>query len=248
MQKGKLHGAPLDNPQKILDIGTGTGIWAIEMADSYPSAVVTGNDLSPIQPRWVPPNIKFEVDDVESEWTHPPNQFDLVYIRYMVGSIGDWPRLIKQAFTAIKPGGYIEILDPDCRIRCDDGSLPKDSALRKWAELFVSGADKGGRSVKDAPKYKEHIIDAGFAEVTEEIFKLPNAPWPKDKQLKEAGAYHLATFFEGLEALSMRLFTYFHEMTTEQVQVLLVDVRKEMKDHHIHTYFNLHRIYARKPE
>lgn len=27
---GKLHSAPLENPQKIVDIGTGTGIWAID--------------------------------------------------------------------------------------------------------------------------------------------------------------------------------------------------------------------------
>ena len=27
--EGKLHLAPLDNPHNILDIGTGTGIWAM---------------------------------------------------------------------------------------------------------------------------------------------------------------------------------------------------------------------------
>ncbi len=27
---GKLHYAPLDNPQQILDVGTGTGIWPID--------------------------------------------------------------------------------------------------------------------------------------------------------------------------------------------------------------------------
>jgi len=49
---GKLHLAPLDAPQRILDIGTGTGIWAIDIADEYPMAEVIGTDLSPIQPRW----------------------------------------------------------------------------------------------------------------------------------------------------------------------------------------------------
>lgn len=28
--KGRLHYAPLENPQSILDIGTGTGVWAID--------------------------------------------------------------------------------------------------------------------------------------------------------------------------------------------------------------------------
>lgn len=27
---GKLHYAPLENPQRVLDIGTGTGIWSID--------------------------------------------------------------------------------------------------------------------------------------------------------------------------------------------------------------------------
>jgi cyclopropane fatty-acyl-phospholipid synthase-like methyltransferase len=42
---GALHKAPLHEPHNILDVGTGTGIWAIDMADQYPSAVVTGIDL-----------------------------------------------------------------------------------------------------------------------------------------------------------------------------------------------------------
>jgi ubiquinone/menaquinone biosynthesis C-methylase UbiE len=52
----KLHESPLDKPHRILDIGTGTGIWAIDMADQYPMAEVIGTDLSPIQPQWVPAN------------------------------------------------------------------------------------------------------------------------------------------------------------------------------------------------
>lgn len=48
---GKLHFAPVKSPQRILDWGTGTGIWAIDIAEEFPSAEVIGTDLSPIQPK-----------------------------------------------------------------------------------------------------------------------------------------------------------------------------------------------------
>ena len=49
----KLFDAKLpENPRRILDIGTGTGVWAIEMADEYPEARIIGTDLSPTQPTW----------------------------------------------------------------------------------------------------------------------------------------------------------------------------------------------------
>jgi ubiquinone/menaquinone biosynthesis C-methylase UbiE len=43
--------APIgERPQAILDVGTGTGRWAIDVADKYRSAAVIGIDLAPIQP------------------------------------------------------------------------------------------------------------------------------------------------------------------------------------------------------
>lgn len=49
---GHLHLAPLRNPPRVLDVGTGTGIWAIEMGEQYPDSEVYGVDLSPVQPSW----------------------------------------------------------------------------------------------------------------------------------------------------------------------------------------------------
>ncbi|GKU08721.1 unnamed protein product, partial [Fusarium langsethiae] len=50
---GKLFLAPIPHePHRVLDLGTGTGIWAMDFADEYPSAEVIGTDLSPIQPKW----------------------------------------------------------------------------------------------------------------------------------------------------------------------------------------------------
>lgn len=41
---------PNSNARRVLDVGTGTGIWAIDYADEHPEAKVIGVDLSPIQP------------------------------------------------------------------------------------------------------------------------------------------------------------------------------------------------------
>ncbi|KAK2041695.1 S-adenosyl-L-methionine-dependent methyltransferase, partial [Colletotrichum somersetense] len=73
---GKLYNAPLKNPQRVIDVGTGTDIWAIDMADEYPDADVVGIDLSPIQPEFVPPNVHFLVDDADARWLYPENTFD----------------------------------------------------------------------------------------------------------------------------------------------------------------------------
>jgi methylase of polypeptide subunit release factors len=47
----KLSLVPLKKePHHVLDLGTGTGVWATDFALEYPTAVVIGIDLSPIQP------------------------------------------------------------------------------------------------------------------------------------------------------------------------------------------------------
>jgi methylase of polypeptide subunit release factors len=44
--QGELHKSTIGKtPERILDVGTGTGIWAIDMAERYPSAEVLGLDL-----------------------------------------------------------------------------------------------------------------------------------------------------------------------------------------------------------
>jgi hypothetical protein len=69
-----------------------------EFADGNPSADVIGIDLSPIQPKFVPPNCRFEVDDITQDWTYPNDHFDFIHVRAMIGCIPDWTELYKTAY------------------------------------------------------------------------------------------------------------------------------------------------------
>lgn len=42
---GKTYQTPVENLQRILDLGTGTGIWAIEFAQNSPQTEVFGIDI-----------------------------------------------------------------------------------------------------------------------------------------------------------------------------------------------------------
>ncbi|CAO1599178.1 hypothetical protein XANCAGTX0491_002918 [Xanthoria calcicola] len=178
----KLLRCPVRNPGRVLDVGTGTGIWAIEYGDDHPDTEILGTDLSPIQPSWVPPNVKFEVDDCEEPWTFP-EKFDVIHARYLASAIADWPKLVSQAFQFTKPGGYSEFQDYDLLYYSEDGTLTDDLAIQKWITIFLQAARDFGRDPCPGPRLAGLMRDAGFQNVEEEKYKIPIGPWPKDKHL-----------------------------------------------------------------
>jgi hypothetical protein len=71
------------------------------------------------------------------------------------------------------------------------------------------------------------------------FLKLPVGPWPKDKRLKNVGLFEMVNMDEGLESLSLMLFTRALKWTREEVLMFLMDVRKATKDKSIHSYYHL---------
>ncbi len=49
----------------------------------------------------VPSNVRFEVDDFESDWTFGKEKFDFVFARLLLASVTNYPRLYKQAFEFV---------------------------------------------------------------------------------------------------------------------------------------------------
>ncbi|KAJ5864248.1 uncharacterized protein N7529_006164 [Penicillium soppii] len=175
---GRLFRAPLsDNIQRILDIGTGTGIWAIDAADAFPSAEVIGTDLSPIQPSWVPPNCRFIVDDAEADWLYSRSQpFDYIHARDMGGAIADWSRLLAQSFQHLRPGGWIELCEFEVMLRSDDDSIAIAPTLCEFLGHLVLASMQFKRPMNIAEHHRRHLIEAGFEDVRDEVYKVRPLP------------------------------------------------------------------------
>ncbi|RDW80218.1 S-adenosyl-L-methionine-dependent methyltransferase-19 [Coleophoma cylindrospora] len=244
---GKLFLAPIEQPRRVLDIGTGTGIWAIDVGDAYSTAEVLGIDLSPIQPDWVPENVKFMVDDAESPWLHPPNTFDFVHARHMCSGIKDWPRLISEAYAHMQPGGWIEISDQDFVPYCDDGTMREDYVMIRFLELIREGLAMSGIDLLGLRKHRQNLEKAGFINIEEKIFKVPIGSWPKNETMKAIGMYQRSAIYDGLQGLSLGPFTRGLGWSPNEVEVYLIDVRKALMDSSQHTYFPFHIFYGQKP-
>ncbi|RDL31152.1 S-adenosyl-L-methionine-dependent methyltransferase [Venustampulla echinocandica] len=238
MNGGKLFTCPIAKDKsihRVLDVGTGTGIWAMDYGDEHPEATVFGVDLSPIQPTFLPPNVIFQIDDIEEPWAYS-QKFDFIYARMMTGSLSNWPKFFDSAYENITPGGYIELTDVTLPIGCDDGTLTPDHALHQWSELILSASVKIGRPINSAKSYKAQMEHAGFTGIHETADLWPTNKWPKDPNYKELGLWNCENLTQGLSGLSMALLTRVHNWSMEEVEAFLVNVRKELKDPKIHSY------------
>lgn len=234
----------------------------------HPGAEVIGTDLSPIQPTWVPPNLKFELDDATKAWTWPDNTFDFVHIRFLAGGIKDWTALFREAYRVLKPGGWLQSGEFDPRFECDDGTMDNQAAAKMWNEVFTEGGIKIGSpfNVLTDNLQEKGIKEAGFEAVDKVTYKAPVGPWTADKKLAEVGPYvslalesDMDGTFSCLPAVAITdtftpgytLFfcTQIMGWTMEEHQVFLMSVRKMIRNYRkIHLYFQARYVWGQKPE
>ncbi|KAM0317957.1 hypothetical protein ACHAPQ_010840 [Fusarium lateritium] len=243
---GRLFLAPIDDQaHRVLDLGTGTGIWAIDFADENPSAEVLGTDLSPIQPGWTPPNCVFEVDDFEAEWLyHTP--FDFIHARELQGCISDDERFFKQALHHLTPGGYFEIQGVAAPFLSDDGTAEKAVNAQLWLNTLCEGAAKFGKPLDNAPSWKAKMEAAGFVNINEEVRKIPIGTWPKDPKLKEVGKFQAIQAAQAIESYTPQIFSSVLGWSQEEIQVFMAKAKNEIKDPTVHLYFPVHILWGRK--
>ncbi|KAM7203807.1 S-adenosyl-L-methionine-dependent methyltransferase [Naviculisporaceae sp. PSN 640] len=244
---GKLYLAPIDkNPQKIIDLGTGFGDWAIEMGESHPSAKVIGVDLSPIQPVWIPPNVEFIVDDLEDNWVQD-NDFDFMHMRVVGVTLKDTRKLFQTIFQNLKPGGWVESQEFLAVVGCDDGSVKPDYPLKKFYELCREALHKKyGYDTNFIEHLPQLLEEVGFVNITRRIFHVPIGEWPKDPRLRAIGGYFREIIWDFAMAMTARPFI---EAEFEQAEIdeLLQRLSNTLPNKRFHAYVPVHFVWAQKP-
>ncbi|EPE08995.1 methyltransferase type 12 [Ophiostoma piceae UAMH 11346] len=223
----ELTSVHLDEPRYILDIGTGTGEWAIGMGEEFPDCEVVGVDISAIQPSAVPHNVFFEIDDCEIDWMRPDDMIDLVHMRDMAGAISDWDFVYREALTCLKPGGHLEVLDfhdHTSSINTFLSCFPPESEIHSFSRAVDEASIKAGRRRGTHHMDVDALERMGYVDVEINERSIPFNPL-----INSVAKMWLIACLHTIEAGSMRLLTKYLEWEPEAAFEMCDRVCREVK-------------------
>lgn len=121
----------------------------------------------------------------------------------------------------------------------DDDTIPTNSAFRQFSKTLEVACAAFGTPVDDPTRWKEWFESRGFTGVTQQVFKMPCSPWPKDRRLKVIGAWEQHNLLNNLEGMVMRLFQKGLGWSEEKITVFLAELRGDIRNLGIHAYWPL---------
>ncbi|KAF9875223.1 putative phosphoethanolamine N-methyltransferase [Colletotrichum karsti] len=253
---------PRDQPLSILDIGSGTGNWAVEMAQQYPQAKIMGVDISAaLLPTNVPPNVLFEVEDATDLWDREKDSLDFVHMRNLVGGgVPEWKPLFQQVYEHLKPGGTVEFSDVRTRyfdlvdssgdepttMTDDEEKGGRMTACREFEVRFAQMAEKAGVNFDPIPKIPSILTDVGFEKVGRWSDLVPIQAVGHDEKMVRKGAQFAQMIEYGLENYSLAVFAK-GGWDEDNTRALIQRVHKESRDPANEAYGKVSFVTARKP-
>ncbi len=170
--------APIENPQAILDAGTGTGRWAQEMAQTFPDAWVVGCDLVEAETGkdmtgLVPANYQFFIGDVLKGLPFNDQSFDYIHQRFLIMGIPTalWPQEIAELVRLAKHGGWVEIVESETQ------ALNPGPAVQKYCDLIAAASKKRGIDPSSVPTLGTMLQNAGLINVQTKSVDVPIGKW-----------------------------------------------------------------------
>jgi len=153
-------------PDRILDLGSGTGTGTLALARQFPTASVTAMDVSPqllhrLDERatihGVADRVRTLPTDLDQTWPQPEHgqAYDLIWTASFLHHLNDPDRGLTQAFDALRPGGLLAVTEMDFFPRV----LPDDAGIgRPGLEARLHAAT----NTQPPHEWSQHLQRAGF--------------------------------------------------------------------------------------
>ncbi|KAK1075584.1 hypothetical protein LTR33_009452 [Friedmanniomyces endolithicus] len=240
----RLHLATLrPGPLRILDIGYGTGIWAVEMKKIYPDseiiAIDIGNDHPTVDEDGHPVHHGVDwrpgVDFMQEDWGLKDGSFDFIHAGMLCGSVGNWGDFIRR------------FLELDWTPRCDVATSPASSDVSRWWQAMKIASTSLGKPLDYPADIETLVRRAGCTvlnhrvidvQTAEDLFNL-NAD---DPQIRITHWYRIFMFtpaYKTLNGMSMALLTRQLGWTPADVAALVLRVNYQLNLTHSPYYHNL---------
>jgi SAM-dependent methyltransferase len=174
---GANYLAPVERPQRVLDVGCGSGQWGFDACEQFSEALVVGIDLVLGKPE-KPPRYSFVKANVLEGLPFRRDQFDLVHQRYLWGGVPlkSWPSLVKDLVRVTRPGGWVELTEGPCSAERMGPATERMYGLTR--ELAAArGLDGRGVVIESLDRY---LRQAGLESVERREDALPIGPWAGD--------------------------------------------------------------------
>ncbi|KAF2160503.1 hypothetical protein M409DRAFT_29124 [Zasmidium cellare ATCC 36951] len=246
-----LHATLPSPPTKILDIGCGTGVVTLELAEKFPSAEIIAIDIiKPIHPIEKLKNVRFlqgKFADFIADGTLQPASFDYIFSRLLILGITDWKAQTSRVFNLLRPGtGIYEAQDLSWNIFDKEGQVVFDQF--PIFVLMVENAAAKGLDTFCGDHHPKYLGDAGFEDVQHESFPWTLQYWPERPE-----TYALSYMFQegGSKAFRMtvldKLLGESGRYTSEQMETYKAGFEKMAQDFPEGTHQPFSVTWGRKP-
>jgi SAM-dependent methyltransferase len=228
---GRLHTAQLsDEVRSILDIGCGTGVWALAMAARWPKAQVVATDIT--LPAIAPPaNLALVQSDADKPWPFHDRKFSFIHGRMLCSGIHDWPGLLGRCWDHLEPAGWLELLDICQPFRADNPAADYDtSAFVKFSYIAEASWKANGLDYRTALKHEERLLALGFQNVKEARVQWPIGEWGDSDMARRIGALTLQNFTTFLPTGGRTILANHPSLTAQEAEKLVDEAIADLHD------------------
>lgn len=206
---------------RVADVGTGTGIWTVDVRRHHPYMQIDGFDVSTSQyppADWLPDAISLNrldiFEPVPAQWV---GRYDIVNVRLfmLVISAGNPREVLKNLITMLRPGGYLQWIEHDPH---DAKIIPANPGLKSSSSEATLGRIQSFRDFNWISNLESILQEMGFVDVSAKSYLVPHELqmyWQQVVLLAAEDVTYVAMDNSGSNAEGPKFRQLIHEAITE---------------------------------